>query len=89
MSPEALPLALRVLVALAAGYCAGLLHFRTLAWVAERLVAGRLSAVGLQVARMAALTIFLWLCALAGDAVLIAGAAGVMLGRTRALRGVR
>ena len=89
MIPDALPPGVLVLLAVAAGYGAGLLHFRSLAKVAQGLLAGRLSAVGLQVARMAALGAFLAACALAGAAVLIAGAAGVLLGRAHALRGMR
>jgi hypothetical protein len=89
MSPEALPLAVQALLALIAGCVAGLLHFRSLARVAEGLFAGRFSAVGLQVARLAALGVFLWVCAIAGAAVLIGAAAGVLLGRARALRECR
>lgn len=81
--------ALAALLGFAAGYGAGLLHFRSLARVAEGLLSGRLSAAGMQVARLAALGGFLWLCALAGAAVLIAATAGVLLGRARALREAR
>lgn len=89
MSIDALPVALQALLALVAGYRAGLLHFRALARVAEGLLAGRLTAVGLQLARLAALGMFLWLCAMAGPLVLIGAAAGVLIGRARALGEVR
>ena len=92
MSAEAItlgPLALLALPAFAAGYAAGMLHFRSLALVASRMVEGRLSAVALQLGRLAALGVFLWLCALAGPEVLIAAAAGLLLGRARVLREAR
>jgi hypothetical protein len=76
-----------VLLAAPAGAVMGWLHFRSLRAVTERLVAGRLSAVVLQMARLAALTLFLYLCARFGAVPLLAAAAGVMTGRTIALRG--
>ncbi len=89
MSLDSFPIALQMPLAVLAGYAAGLLHFRSLAVIADRMLDGRLSAVGLQLARLAALGLFLYLCAIAGAAVLIGAAVGVMLGRARALRGVR
>lgn len=74
-------------LAAAAGHGAGLVHFRSLRRVAEMMVAGRGAAAALQVARLAALGLFLALCALAGPAALLAAAAGLLLGRARALRG--
>jgi hypothetical protein len=72
-----------------AGYGAGLLHFRSLARVADGIVSGRAGAVLLQVARLAALGLFLTLCALVGAPSLLGAAAGITLARRRALRGAR
>jgi hypothetical protein len=63
------------------GVAVGWMHFRSLRTVAERLVAGRLSAVVLQVARLAALTLFLFICARVGAVPLLAAGAGVLAGR--------
>ena len=89
MSLDPIPLALQAIAAAAAGYGAGLLHFRSLARVADGLLEGRLSVVLLQLARLAAVGVFLYLCALVGPAALIGAAAGVLLGRARVLRGAR
>ena len=70
---------------LAAGYVAGLVHFRTLKGVARRLAAGELSAVFLQLGRLAMLGGVLFLLALWGAQVLLPGAAGVFLARRRVL----
>ncbi|MCA8883460.1 MAG: hypothetical protein KDA50_06905 [Rhodobacteraceae bacterium] len=77
---------LLMLLAAPVGGLAGWLHFATLARVADLFVAGRLSAVGLQLARLAVLGAFLWLCSRGGAAVLIAGAAGVLAGRAIVMR---
>jgi hypothetical protein len=73
------------LAALAIGYGAGIVHFRTLKSVARRFVAGDLTAVALQIARLAALGLLLYLFARLGAHVLIAGAAGILLARRRVL----
>lgn len=81
--------ALLVPLAALAGFGAGWLHFRSLEQVARRLAEGRLSAVALQIARLALLGFSLFLLAKAGAAPLLAGAAGLMLARARVLRGAR
>ena len=77
------------LPALGLGYLAGLLHFRSLALVADRLVAGDLTAVALQCGRLAALGGFLWLLVLLGAVPLVAATAGLLLARSRVLAGAR
>lgn len=72
-------------VGLAIGYVAGLAHFRTLKGVARRLAAGEMSAVFLQLGRLALLGGLLFLLALWGAQVLLPGAAGVLLARRRVL----
>ncbi len=81
-----IPSVVLVPLAVAAGYGAGLLHFRSLRRVTDMMVAGRRAAVPLQFARLAGLGMMLLLAALAGAAVLIAAAVGVLAGRARALR---
>lgn len=76
---------LQTLACLAAGYGAGLLHFRTLETVAERFIRGQLSAVALQLLRLAVLALFLWLVARLGALALIAATAGIVLARSRVL----
>ncbi|MFZ2102742.1 MAG: ATP synthase subunit I [Oricola sp.] len=73
------------LVGLAVGYGAGLLHFRSLKTVAKRIVDGDWTAVLLQVARLAALGLVLFLLTRWGGHVLIAGAAGILLARRRVI----
>lgn len=77
------------LLAAATGIAVGWFHFWSLSRVTDLLVAGRLSGVGLQVARFALLVAFLWLCAKAGWIVLLAGAVGILTGRTLVLRRAR
>ncbi|KCZ86219.1 hypothetical protein HAD_11050 [Hyphomonas adhaerens MHS-3] len=72
-----------------AGLGAGWLHFASLEWVANRIVEGRLSAIGLQLGRIVLLGGILFLFAQGGALVLIAGAAGILLGRVIVLRGAR
>ncbi|MFT3803336.1 MAG: hypothetical protein QM766_19255 [Burkholderiaceae bacterium] len=79
---------LAVLAALA-GFGAGWLHFASLARVADLIVDGRPSAIGLQLARIAVLGCLLGLFAWAGAAVLLAGTAGVLAGRSFVLRRTR
>ncbi|RLL72454.1 N-ATPase subunit AtpR [Paenirhodobacter hankyongi] len=74
------------LAALGLGTGAGWLHFRTLRAVSDRLLSGDLTAVALQVGRFAVLGLFLFLCARAGAAPLVTGAAGVLIGRRIALK---
>lgn len=74
------------LVAALAGVAVGWAHFRSLRMVTERIVAGRLSAVALQLARLALLTLFFVLCARFGALPLVAAAAGVLAGRAAVLR---
>ncbi|MHC0053931.1 N-ATPase subunit AtpR [Actibacterium sp. D379-3] len=86
MSLDAHILALAGLAALA-GCAVGWLHFRSLRGLAHRMLAGQPSAVALQLARMAGLGLFLYLCAWGGGAaVLLAGACGVLVGRALVLR---
>jgi hypothetical protein len=73
------------LVALAVGYVIGLLHFRSLEGVVRRVISGDISAVLLQIVRLAGLGVVLWLFALIGASVLLAGAVGVLLARARVL----
>lgn len=73
------------LAALVIGYGAGILHFRSLHSVARRLVAGDLTAVGLQLVRLLALGGLLCLFALGGAHLLLAAAGGVFLARGRVL----
>ena len=79
----------RMVMVLAAGYLAGLVHFSTLETVARRIVGGQLSAVALQIGRLAALGLFLFLLARLGAAELLAGGAGILLARSRVLARVR
>ncbi len=72
-----------------AGLGAGWLHFASLEWVANRIVEGRLSAVGVQLGRLVLLGGVLFLFAQGGALVLLAGAAGILLGRFIVLRGMR
>lgn len=72
-----------------AGLGAGWLHFASLEWVANRIVEGRLSAIGLQLGRIVLLGGILFLFAQGGALVLIAGAAGILLGRAIVLKGAR
>ncbi|MCC0018768.1 MAG: hypothetical protein H6887_06215 [Hoeflea sp.] len=79
----------RLLAVLAAGYGAGLVHFATLETVARRIAGGRLSAVALQIGRLAALGLFLFLLVKLGAIELLLGSAGIMLARSRVLARVR
>lgn len=72
-----------------AGFALGWLHFTSLSRVTHLLLAGRMSAVALQLARFALLAGFLFLCAQAGPAALVAGAAGVLAARIWVLRRLR
>lgn len=73
------------LVALAVGYGAGLVHFRSLKAVAKRLADGDWTAVFWQVGRLVLLGFVLFLFTRWGAHVLIAGAAGILLARRRVL----
>ena len=86
--PELSDLIFALLAGLA-GLGAGWLHFASLEWVANRIVEGRLSAVGIQLGRLALLGGILFLFAQGGALVLLAGAAGILLGRSIVLRGAR
>lgn len=79
----------RLLAVLAAGYGAGLVHFTTLETVARRITGGRLSAVALQIGRLAVLGLFLFLLVKLGATELLVGSAGIMLARSRVLARVR
>ena len=83
--PDVTTLILAVLAALA-GAGIGWLHFSSLERVAEMIVAGRLSAIGLQLGRLVLLGGVLWLFAQGGALVLLAGAAGVLAGRAIVMR---
>lgn len=89
MSLAAIPLVIQVPVAALAGYGIGTVHFRSLARVADMMLAGRTIAVVLQLARLAVLAGFLILAALAGPGPLIAAAIGVLVARARVLKAAR
>ena len=80
---------LLALLAGLAGTGAGWLHFASLEWVANRIVEGQLSAVGIQLGRLVLLGGILFLFAQGGALVLLTGAAGILLSRFIVLRGVR
>jgi N-ATPase, AtpR subunit len=82
-------LATIALIPLLAGIVVGWLHFTSLRAVSRLLVEGRLSAIVLQVARLAASGLFLYACARFGALQLAAGLAGMMVGRAIALRSAR
>lgn len=84
LDPMTLILALGALIA---GIAAGWAHFASLRRVADLFTEGRMSAVALQLGRLAALGVFLWLCTRGGAPVLIAGAVGILIGRAVALKG--
>ena len=87
-APEPAALVLAVMGALA-GLAAGWLHFASLERVVAMIVQGRLSAIGLQIARIAALGCMLWLFARGGGLILVAGVAGILADRSLALRRAR
>ena len=68
-----------------AGFAVGWLHFRSLRWLAARIVGGDPTAAALQWARLAAVAAFLYFCARGGAAPLLAAAAGLWVGRALAL----
>lgn len=85
MTPD--PATLGAIAAAAlAGTAVGWFHFASLSRVTDLLLAGRLAGVGLQVARFALLGGFLWICSRGGWPVLLAGALGLLAGRTLVLR---
>jgi hypothetical protein len=64
------------------GYFAGLVHFKSLKSVADRLVAGDMTAVALQFLRFAALSAALLSMVVLGGAIaLLAATAGLMLAK--------
>jgi F1F0 ATPase subunit 2 len=71
---------------LAAGFIAGWLHFGSLAVVARKLAEGRNGAVLLQLARFAALGLFLYVSSRLGALPLIAAATGILGARPFVLR---
>ena len=73
-------------LALCGGFCAGWLHFRSLWPLASWIVSGDRRAPALQLVRLAALGAFLVLCAQGGGFVLLSATAGVLAGRSVALR---
>jgi hypothetical protein len=85
----ALLIAAEALLGAAAGYGAGLLHFRSLRRVADAIVAGRTRAVALQLARLAALGLFLGFCVWIGAPALLGATLGLTLARRTALREAR
>lgn len=85
MTFEPATLFLALLAALA-GLGLGWAHFASLQHIARMITAGRISAVGLQVARFAVLAGALWLFAQGGAVVLLAGAAGILTGRAIVMR---
>ncbi|MAS05497.1 MAG: hypothetical protein CL534_12545 [Ahrensia sp.] len=74
-----------IVIALAVGFAAGLFHFRSLKGVARRLANGDLTAIALQLGRLALLGAILFGMALFGAQALLAGAAGVLFARRRVL----
>lgn len=84
--PVSASVLLLAVLAAGSGFVAGWLHFASLARIADMIVAGRLTPILFQLARLAGLGLFLWLCAMGGAAVLLAGAAGVLVARSVVLR---
>ncbi|MGE4072002.1 MAG: ATP synthase subunit I [Lysobacterales bacterium] len=72
--------------ALLAGVALGWLHFRSLRWVAERLLAGQPVVVLVQMVRILLLAVFFYLCARLGASTLLSAAAGVLIGRLWVMR---
>ncbi|GGF20069.1 hypothetical protein GCM10011321_09460 [Youhaiella tibetensis] len=84
------PAALAIpLLALLVGLAAGWAHFASLRYVTGLLAAGRLSAVMLQMVRLALLAGLLVLFARNGAPTLLFGAAGILAGRYWVLRRTR
>jgi len=81
--------ALTAVIAALAGYAVGWLHFRSLQGVAERMIAGDLTAVALQLARLAGVATFLYLCSRWGAQALLPAAAGLFVGRANVLAQAR
>ncbi|WP_252737762.1 ATP synthase subunit I [Citreicella sp. C3M06] len=88
MSGFEMPLGLALLAALA-GVLAGYLHFKSLRAVSDRLASGQLLAVAIQIARLVAMALFLYLCARLGTPALLGAGAGVLIGRALVLRAAR
>ena len=76
---------LTALAGFAGGYGAGLVHFRLLRTVADRLLHGDWTAAAVQMLRLAALAAVLGLATLAGAQALIAATAGIVVARNRVL----
>jgi F1F0 ATPase subunit 2 len=90
MMIEHLPVAAQVPAGLIAGLIAGLLHFSTLRRNVQMLAHGSLSkALAMQVARLGALLLILFVLAKLGPWTLLCGALGVLVARSIVLRRVR
>ena len=76
---------LTALAGLAGGYAAGLVHFRLLRTVSDRLLHGDWTAAALQMLRLAALAAVLGFATLAGAQALIAATVGIVVARNRVL----
>lgn len=87
-APNSFTLVLALLAA-GTGLGVGWLHFSSLERVARMVLEGRLAAIGLQIGRLVLLGCLLWLFAKGGALVLIAGAAGIWVGRSLVLRRAR
>lgn len=74
------------IIAALVGFLAGCLHFWSLRLVTDRLVAGQMSAVALQMARLAGLALFLYICTRFGAWALLGAGVGVLGGRAVVLR---
>jgi hypothetical protein len=72
-------------LAFAVCYPIGLAFFGSLRWVANGLIAGRMSAAALQLARFVALGLVLWGLVLLGPLCLIAGTAGALVAQRRVI----
>ena len=88
MTPWATTAALCAACALA-GFAAGWLHFRSLQWLAARMIAGDPAAAALQLARLAAVAAFLYLCARGGAGALLSAATGLFAERALVLAQTR
>lgn len=80
-------LAAALVLGLIAGFVLGVLHFKTLRLVSDRLVQGDMCAVALQLGRFALLGLALFGLAKLGAVPLLAATAGLLVARGRVVNG--